>query len=313
MLVSVVIPCFNVEHFITECIESVVSQTHQELEIICVDNNSNDNTWDTLLELKDTYPNIIIEKEIKKGANAARNKGLNIAKGEWIQFLDADDLIEPKKIEHQISLIQSASNLVSFVAGAYVKKFLDGNKIILNVSTINEFVSPFINKCGITSSNLWNRNSLIQIGGWNESLNSSQETDLMLRLILKNHKYVLDLEPKTIVRQRESGQISQSNPIKKWEQYIDIRLKYLENFRAYNLNDYNNNLQYLLDFLMVSILILAKYDLKIALKYYNMYIKNDWISSNKFGFSKVKVFIIKFLGLKTFIILNSLLKNIYVK
>ena len=194
-----------------------------------------------------------------------------------------------------------------------MKKFLDGNKIILNVSTINEFVSPFINKCGITSSNLWNRNSLIQIGGWNESLNSSQETDLMLRLILKNHKYVLDLEPKTIVRQRESGQISQSNPIKKWEQYIDIRLKYLENFRAYNLNDYNNNLQYLLDFLMVSILILAKYDLKIALKYYNMYIKNDWISSNKFGFSKVKVFIIKFLGLKTFIILNSLLKNIYVK
>ena len=194
-----------------------------------------------------------------------------------------------------------------------MKKFLDGNKIILNVSTINEFVSPFINKCGITSSNLWNRNSLIQIGGWNEILNSSQETDLMLRLIFKNHKYVLDLEPKTIVRQRESGQISQSNPIKKWEQYIDIRLKYLENFRAYNLNDYHNNLQYLLDFLMVSILILAKYDLKIALKYYNMYIKNDWISSNKFGFSKVKVFIIKFLGLKMFIILNSFLKNVYVK
>ena len=191
MLVSVVIPCFNVEHFITECIESVVSQTHQELEIICVDNNSNDNTWDTLLELKDKYPNIFIEKEIKKGANAARNKGLNIAKGEWIQFLDADDLIEPKKIEHQISLIQSASNLVSFVAGAYVKKFLDGNKIILNVSTINEFVSPFINKCGITSSNLWNRNSLIQIGGWNESLNSSQETDLMLRLIFLHSDFQL--------------------------------------------------------------------------------------------------------------------------
>lgn len=313
MLVSVVIPCFNVEHFITECIESVVSQTHQELEIICVDNNSTDNTWETFLELKNKYPNIFLVQEMKKGANAARNKGLDIAKGEWIQFLDADDLIEPKKIEHQINLVQSASNLVSFVAGAYVKKFLDGNKIILNVSTINEFVSPFINKCGITSSNLWNRNSLIQIGGWNEILNSSQETDLMLRLIFKNHKYVLDLEPKTIVRQRESGQISQSNPIKKWEQYIDIRLKYLENFRAYNLNDYNNNLQYLLDFLMVSILILAKYDLKIALKYYNMYIKNDWISSNKFGFSKVKVFIIKFLGLKTFIILNSFLKNVYVK
>ena len=107
MLVSVVIPCFNVEHFITECIESVVSQTHQELEIICVDNNSTDNTWETFLELKNKYPNIFLVQEMKKGANAARNKGLDIAKGEWIQFLDADDLYLPTKLEEQVKYIEN--------------------------------------------------------------------------------------------------------------------------------------------------------------------------------------------------------------
>ncbi len=308
MLVSVVIPCFNVEQYISECVESVVSQTHKELEIICVDNNSTDNTWDILLGLKNKYSNIFLYQEMKKGANAARNKGLNAAKGEWIQFLDADDLIAPKKIEHQIHLVQSGGNLFSFVAGAYIKKHLNGKEVIVQVNSINECVAPFINQCGITSSNLWQRNSLIQIAGWDENLNSSQETDLMLRLILKKYKYLLDFEANTVVRERESGQISQGNPIKKWRQYIDIRLKYMEELRKYNSNDYSNHLQYMLDFLMVSVLILAKYDLVIAKQYFNTYIKNNWVSSNQFGFGKIKVFVIKFFGLKTFMTINSFLK-----
>ena len=128
MLVSVIIPCFNVEDYISECIESVVSQSYHELEIICIDNNSTDYTWSLLLDLKNKYPKIVVAQEMKKGANAARNKGLSVANGDWIQFLDADDLISESKIKHQLNLIQACGFPVSFVAGAYIKKSIDGKE-----------------------------------------------------------------------------------------------------------------------------------------------------------------------------------------
>ena len=141
MLVSVIIPCYNVEKYIEECIESVVSQTYNNLEIICVDNNSTDKTWNILCQIKEKYP-ILLEKELKAGAGAARNKGLSIAKGDWIQFLDADDLLLPQKIEHQISLVQD--NNVGFVAGAWKNRALNGvEKNIIQLNK-NIFIAVLI-------------------------------------------------------------------------------------------------------------------------------------------------------------------------
>ncbi len=107
MLVSVVIPCYNVEDYIEECIHSAFAQTHKPIEVICIDNNSTDNTWQKLKQLQEKYPSLLIDKELKPGAPAARNKGLALSKGEWIQFLDADDLLLPEKIEHQAKLLQN--------------------------------------------------------------------------------------------------------------------------------------------------------------------------------------------------------------
>ena len=101
-LVSVVIPCYNVETYIEECLESVLKQTYSEIEIICIENNSEDRTLEKLIQFKDRFPDkIIVDHETKKGAAAARNKGLSLVRGNWIQFLDADDLLMPNKIEHQ--------------------------------------------------------------------------------------------------------------------------------------------------------------------------------------------------------------------
>ena len=84
MLVSVIIPCYNVEHYIEECLNSVFDQTYKNIEVICIDNNSTDGTWNLLQTLKGVHENLFIEKELKPGANAARNKGLGLSKGETI-------------------------------------------------------------------------------------------------------------------------------------------------------------------------------------------------------------------------------------
>lgn len=309
MLVSVIIPCYNVKEFINECLQSVLQQVYKNIEIICIDNNSSDTSWTNLVELKEKYPFLIIEKELKAGANAARNKGLEIAKGEWIQFLDADDLLEPNKILHQVELIKNANHNFDFVIASYFRKPVNEIAKLITIDPANYYVSAFINECGITSSNLWNKQTILDVGKWDEDIKSSQETELMLRLVLSNKKYILDNEPLTIIRERESGQISQGNPEKKWKQYIDVRLNYIERLRLNHFEEYKIYSNMLFDFLMVSVLTLAKYDKNSALLYYKKNIRATWNSSYSFGFSKIKVLIIKSFGLNFFIRINMLINR----
>src|SRR5688500_16397229 len=116
MKVSVIIPCYNVEEYINECIESVLSQTEKDVEIICIDNGSTDKTSDMLSNFAEKHPGkITIDSESRKGAPFARNKGLELAMGEWIQFLDADDLLENDKIQHQLEIAANHPE-VDFIA-----------------------------------------------------------------------------------------------------------------------------------------------------------------------------------------------------
>ncbi len=300
MLVSVIIPCYNVANYIHECLESVYNQSYKEIQVICIDNNSSDNTLNILHKLKRTYTDLIIETENKAGANAARNKGLTIAKGEWIQFLDADDLLDNTKIEHQVGLIKATTN-ISFIAAAHRKKNVNGKQTILNNLSQEKYIASFTNKTGNTCSNLWKKDTLINFGLWNEDIYSSQETELMLRLILNNQNYTIDNQALTMVRERASGQISQGNQLNKWLQYIVIRLNYLDLLKLKNTNEYNLNKNKFFDYLMVSIFELAKYDQKKALSIYTQNIKDNWKSENSYGLSKIKVMFIKIFGLQLYL------------
>jgi glycosyltransferase involved in cell wall biosynthesis len=302
MLVSVIIPCYNVREFVTECVESVLNQTYKDIEIICIDNNSNDETWDFLEKLNDKYSQLIIDKELKPGAPAARNRGLALAKGEWIQFLDADDLLMRTKIEQQIKLIQlNCKSNIAFISAACKRVNLKGSEKIMSDIEPNVFLAPFVNRCGNTCSNLWKRENIMSIGEWSEDIKSSQETDLMMRLILNNYTYICDSEPLTIIRERTSGQISQRNPSEKWKLYIDVRLKYIVNLKGKFPDEYLKIHGILYDFLMVSVITLGKYDRVAAEYYYKTFIKKNWNSSYAFGFNRLKVALVKVFGVKILI------------
>lgn len=275
MLISIIIPCYNVQDYITECVHSVYDQTYPYIEVICIDNNSSDATWDKLAQLKQQYPQLINDKETKPGAPAARNKGLSLAKGEWIQFLDADDLLMSEKIEHQVSIVKENPNC-SFIAGSCLNRDLSGKDKYQKAVEQNPFKSLFVTQLGNTCANLWNRIVIEAIDGWDETLQSSQEADLMFRLLQQNDKVVFDNEPLTIVRERPFGQISQSNHSKKWQRFFKKRIEMLQWLQYHKPKHYNTEKAFYLDALFGILKIMAEEDFKTANRLYKQYLKGHY-------------------------------------
>lgn len=92
-LVSVIVPIFNVERYIGECLESLVSQTCKEIEVICVNDGSTDSSLDIVMKYARNNPNFVVLQQYNCGLSVARNSGLKFARGEYVHFLDSDDFM----------------------------------------------------------------------------------------------------------------------------------------------------------------------------------------------------------------------------
>lgn len=300
MLVSVIIPCYNVAGFIEECLKSVYEQEYRFLEVICVNNNSTDETLRQLHQLKQSsYPDLLILEESKKGANAARNCGLNHATGDWIQFLDADDLLLPSKISTQIAIIKK-NKFSGFIAASATRLKVNGEKITYELQVDDPYLAAFIGKAGTTCSNLWSKEWVDKINAWDESIQSSQEADLMLRLLLANCPVLFDNNSLTILRDRSSGQISQSDPSSRWSQLIFTRLHFLKNIQEHYPAVYERNQRQFFTYLMSSLLTLATYNRPQALELYKRMKFASWKPTAGFGISRSKAVLLKVLGFPLF-------------
>lgn len=103
MLISIIIPIYNVEEYIAECLESVYQQTYPSIEVIIVNDCTPDKSMETVQFItnknKDRYPTTIITHEHNQGLSEARNSGMQVAKGDYIYFIDSDDVMTPNAIE----------------------------------------------------------------------------------------------------------------------------------------------------------------------------------------------------------------------
>jgi glycosyltransferase involved in cell wall biosynthesis len=223
--VSIIIPCFNVEPFVAECIESALAQTYSDTEIICIDNNSTDNTWKVISAYAQKYlGKIIADKESKRGAPAARNKGLSLAKGEWIQFLDADDLLMPTKLEHQVKILQTETH-AEIIIGNMIKNFVKSKDVLVGLHKANIWEALIKGGAGCTCSNLYRMSALKSVNGWKEDQRSSQEAYLLFSLLKAGKVTVFDEEPLTYIRERASGSITSSARKDNWVRYIGLRVE----------------------------------------------------------------------------------------
>ncbi len=91
--VSVIVPVFNVERYVAECLQSLLVQTCRDIEIICVDDGSTDSSLDIVMRYAQAHPNFVVLQQPNSGLSMARNTGLKVARGEYIHFLDSDDFV----------------------------------------------------------------------------------------------------------------------------------------------------------------------------------------------------------------------------
>ena len=132
--VSVIIPVYNVEKYLRECLDSVINQTLKDIEIICIDDGSTDNSLSILKEYAKKDKRIKVINQENKGLSGARNTGIENATGEFIGFVDSDDWIDSNFYEN---LYNTAITTNSDIACAPIKRVY-GNKIHLRLKIESE-------------------------------------------------------------------------------------------------------------------------------------------------------------------------------
>ena len=121
--VSVIIPVYNTEQYLRQCLDSVVNQTLREIEIICVDDGSTDGSPAILQEYGKRDGRVMVLAQGRKGAGAARNRGLKAAKGEYLSFLDADDFFDRNMLRDCYEKAKAeTSDIVVYAANQYHEK-----------------------------------------------------------------------------------------------------------------------------------------------------------------------------------------------
>lgn len=112
-LISIILPVYNTEKYVRESIESILGQTYPNIEIICINDGSTDQSLEMLRSFGDRI--VIVDLPENSGIAAARNAGLGISRGEFIAFADADDIWKPEKLELQMKQFEQDPNLdISF-------------------------------------------------------------------------------------------------------------------------------------------------------------------------------------------------------
>lgn len=124
--VSVIIPCYNSEKNLAETLESIFNQSYYNFELILIDDGSQDNTWELIQAIKDRR--IIKYHQENKGVSAARNKGIELSTGEYILFVDSDDVINKNYIKFLVNALESGNQDVAFCFFSRNKKVVEEDK-----------------------------------------------------------------------------------------------------------------------------------------------------------------------------------------
>lgn len=213
-LASIIIPTYNRSELLTEALGSALSQTYSDLEIIVVDDGSTDDTPQVLCRYRDR---IRVVHQENRGLPAARNVGLQVSHGDFITFLDSDDLLTPTKIQSQAEYLLAHPH----VGVVY------GDGYILGEGGLRSSLAPYHSACQPSSSNDFARSLLFQNRfvvhaalarrsvlpdqpAFDESLARFEDWDFWLRTCLAGAAFAF-LDEKTILYRRHSGNFDEAN------------------------------------------------------------------------------------------------------
>lgn len=204
-LVSVVIPLYNGEKFIRECLESVYQQTYRPIEVIVVDDGSTDRSPEMVRE----FPG---EKKLIRIPNSdvshARNVGVENARGELIAFLDQDDKWLPEKIEKQVKLFRENpdvdlifTDLIKFYPSGKRHHAPDKHRLALSLTDENLFSQLVIKNVLMPSAVMVKKESFLAAGAFDPEFRTCGDYEMWLRMAARGMKFCYLPEPLTLYRQ----------------------------------------------------------------------------------------------------------------
>jgi glycosyltransferase involved in cell wall biosynthesis len=208
-LISIVIPAYNAEGTISETVASVLAQSFADFELLVIDDGSTDGTQSVLEGFADER--LQVHSFSNAGLSASRNRGTTLACGQFVAFLDADDLWTPGKLAAQLEALEAHPEAV--LAYSWVD-FIDENSQYLTNGTYqqlsgNVYVSLLLGNFLESGSNpLIRRTQLIEAGGFDETLTSGEDWDCWLRLAA-HHPFVLVPQADVLYR-KSAGSMSRN-------------------------------------------------------------------------------------------------------
>lgn len=211
--VSVIIPSFNMARFVREAVESVLNQTYADFELIVVDDGSTD---DTEIVLKEFSGNIRYYKQRNGGESAARNRGIELALGEYVAFLDADDLWLPDKLKLQMEAFKSHQD-IGLVGCGYSVRGSDGNTVIRDIVRKNypsrKDLFRYLSICqiipGSASGVIIKKKCFSEVGGFDSSLRVGADWNMWLRIVAQYDAHFIE-DILAVIRQTSGNKVNRS-------------------------------------------------------------------------------------------------------
>ena len=215
-LISIIIPAFNCENYLSEAIKSIQNQSYPHWEIIIIDDGSTDNTPSLIDQIAESDNRIFSFHQKNGRQGAARNNGISHAQGEWIAFLDADDLWPENKLSLQLSKTLETNVDLSFTDGficlgnnmnlrefrfGVIDKFYQGNNAVLEFHKQNRIP---------TSTVLVKKSALLEVGGFPEKLivQNCEDYLLWVKLLTKGKTFLSIGEPLLLYRVHDNSSTS---------------------------------------------------------------------------------------------------------
>lgn len=218
-LISIIIPVYNAAKHLAETVESAVNQTWANKEIIIVDDGSTDNSLSIAKQFEERGAKIFTQPN--KGASAARNRGLKESTGEYIQFLDADDVLSSDKIESQMKQLSGHPNYLALCTTVYFKDDTDRMAYPVThdwTAKGSDDPADFIIKLyggaligpeygGMIQPNAWltPRHVIEKAGNWNEELTYDDDGEFFCRVMLASSGIVYSQQGVNYYRKYSSG------------------------------------------------------------------------------------------------------------
>ncbi|MDY0193882.1 MAG: glycosyltransferase family A protein [Aliarcobacter butzleri] len=233
VIISIIIPTFGRAQNLSRAINSILKQTFKEYEIIVVDDNEPDSIHRTeTAKIINTFDNekiIYIQHEMNKNGAAARNTGIQNAKGEYIAFLDDDDEFEEDKLNVQYQFIKNNPSCDGVYSRSSVYKngikYYETKYSESNVDKIHIDLLSLKSEC-YTPTLFLKRKSLIEIGGFDESFQRNQDIEMLVRFTKRYNLCFVDLSLVKVHTDDNSNQLS-------FEKYEFTRNKFINKYSSY--------------------------------------------------------------------------------